>query len=139
MYRDVGEFLLILTPTVLSELDEMKIVYRVEAVREKAEKIIRQIQEFRRRGSLVTGVPIVKGKSVLKALATEPIFSEAPAWLDRDNADDRLLASTVEILRKNPSSPVAIVTRDINLQNKADYARITTLMPDPPALNQAAK
>ena len=135
-YPDVGEFILILTPTVLGELDQLKVLHRVEGVREKTEKIVRQLQEFRRRGSLRDGVPIIKGKSSIRSMATEPNMADSLGWLDSENSDDRILASTIEIIRRNPSSPVALVTRDINLQNKADHARLPTLMPpDPPAGN----
>lgn len=136
IYPDLGEFILIVTPTVLSELDQLKVVHRVDGVREKTEKIVRQLQEFRRRGSLRDGVPIVKGKSSLRSMAAEPSMADSLGWLDSENADDRIIASTIEIIRRNPSSPVALVTRDINLQNKADHARLPTLMPpNPPATN----
>ena len=45
-------------------------------------------------------------------------------WLDKDVADDRLIASTLEIIAQQPSARVVLVTSDINLQNKADAALI---------------
>jgi len=47
-FVDVSEFEIILTPTVLSELDQLKINHRKADVREKAEGLIRQIKEYRR-------------------------------------------------------------------------------------------
>lgn len=123
---------LVLVPTVVSELDDLKMSHKNPAVREKAETIIRQIKEFRRRGSLAGGVPIVKGRLSLRALAVEPKVEEALPWLDVESNDDRILASTVELLRIHPRAPLALVTRDINLQNKAELARIPYLEPPEP-------
>src|SRR5690625_986556 len=123
-FEQFEDFCLVLTPTVLSELDHLKINYRVETVREKSKKIIRQIKEFRRRGKLTEGVTMVKGKSEVLAVATEPDFSSTLDWLDSENNDDRLIASTLEIMRRHPQSPVVLMTGDINLQNKAELAQI---------------
>lgn len=123
-FEKFEEFCLVLTPTVLSELDHLKINHRVESVREKSQKIIRQIKEFRRRGKLTEGVPMVKNKSEILAVATEPDFTSTLEWLDSNNNDDKLIASTLEIMRRHPHSPVLLMTGDINLQNKAELAQI---------------
>lgn len=47
-----------LSPTVLAELDGHKINHRNEHVRERAERLVRQIKEYRRRGSLISGVTL---------------------------------------------------------------------------------
>jgi hypothetical protein len=57
-------------------------------------------------------------------------------WLDPTNDDDRLLASFLEVMRRFLHSPVILVTRDINLQNKAELAQVCFL--EPPALPGAA-
>jgi hypothetical protein len=54
-------FTLILTPTVLKEVDLHKVDERSSARRAKAERLARQIAEYRRRGSLLRGVPLVNG------------------------------------------------------------------------------
>lgn len=123
-FQDIKKFCLVLTPTVLSELDELKVTHRVESVREKSQKIIRQIKEFRRRGRLTEGVVVVKDKSEIIAIATEPDFTSTLDWLLPDNNDDRLIASSLEVMRRYPKSPVILVTGDINLQNKAELAQI---------------
>ena len=46
--------------------------------------------------------------------------------------DDRLLATVVEVMRLHPHSPVTLVTRDINLQNKAEFACIPFVEPPEP-------
>ena len=49
-FSETPKFSLVLLPTVLSELDSLKINHRNEEVRNKAEKLIRMIKEYRRRG-----------------------------------------------------------------------------------------
>jgi hypothetical protein len=65
--------------------------------------------------------------------AVEPDFDNTLPWLVAGVPDDRLIASVVEIMRDHPHSPVTVVTRDINVQNKARFARIPYAEPpDPP-------
>lgn len=131
-FADVSEFEIILTPTVLSELDKLKITYKVESVREKAEGLIRQIKGYRGRGKLNDGVPLVNGISTLKSIAVEPNFNKTLSWLDSSNDDDRILASFIEVMKIYPNSPIIIVTNDINMQNKAEFAGIPFV--EPPGL-----
>lgn len=120
-----------LCPAVLEELDSLKINHRNELVREKSERIIRQLKEYRRRGSLLEGVAIKKGAVFIRSFAREPDVANALPWLDSSNQDDRILASLIEVMRAHPRSRVVLVTRDINLQNKADFARVPFLEPPP--------
>jgi predicted ribonuclease YlaK len=53
-------------------------------------------------------------------------------WLDAANDDDRLLASFLEVMRQFPHSAVLLVTRDINLQNKAEFANVCFIEPPEP-------
>jgi len=55
-FPDSAKFTIVLLPTVLSELDSLKMNHRNEDVREKAKKLIRKIKDYRRRGSLASGV-----------------------------------------------------------------------------------
>jgi hypothetical protein len=130
------QFTLILMPTVLSELDKLKIEHRNPDVRAKAERLVRQFKEFLRRGDLLDGVPIVKGRITARSMAVEPRFAQTLPWLDPANNDDRLLASVVELIRQNVRTTIALVTGDINLQNKASYARIPVV--EPPELRAAS-
>src|SRR5712691_3817241 len=131
-FSDFRCFTITLTPTVLSELDRHKVEHRNTDVRERADKLIRQIKEYRRRGRLTDGVPLIKSASRIRALAVEPKVEEALPWLDPQSNDDRILASMIEIMRQNPRSPVMLVTRDINLQNKAETARVVFIEPPEP-------
>jgi hypothetical protein len=133
-FDGVPSFTIIVTPTILSELDALKINHRNETVRQKAETLINQIKEFRRRGRLTEGVTLLKGKSTLLAVATEPNMQNSLPWLDPSNNDDRFLAAVIEVMRLRPQSVVVAVSRDINFQNKAEFARIPFVEPPEPVI-----
>jgi predicted ribonuclease YlaK len=80
-------------------------------------------------GALLDGVPVKKGSVFIRSFAREPDVPRAVPWLDATNQDDRILTSVIEVMRAHPRSRVALVTRDINLQNKADFARLYLLEP----------
>lgn len=128
-FDSVEQFTIVLMPTVLAELDKLKVDSRSDNVRQKSEKLIRQIKGYRNRGRLTEGVTLVRNKSQIVAIAVEPIFSESLSWLDANNNDDRLLASCLEIVRQMPGDQVVLLTRDINLQNKAEFAHIPFMEP----------
>lgn len=128
-FEDFPQFELVLLPTVLSELDRLKVQHKAESVRGKADRLIRQIKEYRRRGPLTEGVPLRNGRSTIRAIAVEPRQPPQLTWLDMDNADDRILASVIETMRVSTSRPVVLITRDVNLQNKAEFARIPFIEP----------
>lgn len=127
-YDSYPIFEIVLTPTVLEELDKLK-VFRGEDLRKKSEGLINRINGYRTRGRLIDGVPLRKGISSLRTIALEPDFSTTLPWLRSDNNDDRVLASYVEVIRNHPHSEVLLCTRDINLQNKAEYARLPFIEP----------
>jgi rRNA-processing protein FCF1 len=137
LFDGVPSFELVLVPSVAAELDKLKIHHGNPQVRDKAERVIRQHKECRRRArdaglSLRDGVPIVSGVSTLSAVAVEPNFDASLPWLDRSNDDDRFLAAAIEVMRDRPRSAVVLVTRDINLQNKADHAGVPFVEPPVP-------
>lgn len=108
-------FTLVLLPTVLEELDDLKITHKNEDIRKKSEKLIRKIKEYRRRGKLATGVTLVNNVSKLQSIAVEPNMGNTLSWLDPSNKDDRILAGVIEVMRTRIHSPVIIVTRAISL------------------------
>lgn len=122
-------FSLILVPQVLAELDNLKLNHRNENVRTKAESLIRRIKEYRRRGSLSEGVPLVKGTSTIACVAVEPRVREVLPWLDPASPDDRIVASVIEIMRSRPNALVALVTGDVNAQNKSELAGVPYVEP----------
>jgi hypothetical protein len=129
-FADVRRFRMGLTPTVLRELDVLKT--RNGGVGEKAERLIRQIREYRRRGRLFDGVPLYRDVSSIFSVATEPVMATSLPWLDPTNEDDRLIASAIDIGRRHVRVPVALVTRDTNVENKADFAGFACLQPPEP-------
>ncbi len=131
-FDESPRFTLVLMPTVLAELDKHKVNDRNQAVRDKAKHLVRQLMEYRRRGSLASGVVIRKDKITLRTLAVEPDFGSSLSWLDRSNDDDRILAGFIEVMRQHPRCPVFLVTGDINLTNKADYAGLPCVPPPKP-------
>lgn len=127
-----SDFEVVLCPSVLVELDELKVNHRNADVRAKAEGLITRIKGYRARGQLTRGVPLRKPASRIRALGTEPRMEDSLLWLDAGNRDDRFIASTIEIMRQHPRSAVTIVTRDINLQSKAELASIPFVEPPDP-------
>jgi len=132
-----SSFTIVLVPSVLAELDSHKVNHRNQQVREKSEGLIRRIKEYRRRGALSDGVPLRKGVSSIRALAGEPRAHEVLPWLDLSNPDDRFLSSFLEVVRHHPRSTAVAVTRDINLQNKAEFAWLPFLEPPMPGRKTA--
>jgi rRNA-processing protein FCF1 len=127
VYRKVAgqsNFTMVILPTVLSELDQLKITARDQQFREKVSSVIRRIKGLRSQGSLLEGVTVDKTISV-RMEAREPDFDHTLSWLDPSNNDDRLVASILELQRQEPSAVVILCTADINLQNKAEMAHIS--------------
>jgi len=133
-FDDAARFSIVLTSTLLGELDDLKMPHRGESVREKAEGAIRRIKEYGRRGDIHAGVTLKRDRSTVRMTAAEPDFENTLPWIDPTIKDDRLLAACLEIVREHPHSPVVLVTRDVNMQNKARHAGIPFVEPpDPPA------
>jgi len=127
-YREIAdaeEFTFLLLPTVLAELDDLKINHRNPEVREQAKRAIRRIKGWRQQGSLREGVRVDRTITI-SAFHREPKMSDSLSWLDSEVNDDRLIASVLEVQAESPSGSVVLVTGDINLQNKADVAFILT-------------
>lgn len=125
-YRRIADeksFIFLLLPTILRELDELKILHRNPDVREKSKKIITRIKGWRTQGSLLSGVTVDETITV-QTIANEPNMESTLSWLDKDNLDDRIVASVLEIQANYPAAKVILVTGDINLQNKAEAAMI---------------
>jgi hypothetical protein len=127
-YRKIARtdsVMFLLLPTVLGELDRLKVEHRIPEVRDKAKKVISRIKGWRQQGSLHTGVTI--DKSILvKARHSEPDMNNTLSWLTADVQDDRIIASILQLQAEQPSSQIILVTGDINLMNKADAALINT-------------
>ena len=127
-YRAINgdhSFTFLLLPTVIAELDVLKNTHRNPDFREKVHKTITRVKGWRYQGSLLDGVTVDKTITV-RAVATEPDMLNTLSWLDKDNKDDRIIASALDVQSSYPNARVVLVTGDINLLNKADLARIET-------------
>ena len=103
------KFTIVFLPTVLSELDELKIKSSNPDFQKKVKSVIKRIKGYRAQGNLLEGVTVEKSIK-LKMIASEPDFDRTLSWLDKDNNDDKIIASALEIQRENPSSAVCLVT-----------------------------
>jgi hypothetical protein len=128
-FQNCPRFALVIVPAVVSELDRHKDHHPNKVVVEKAQTLIRQIGEYRRRGRLVDGVTLRNHRSRILAWPREPDVGASLPWLDAAHADDRLIASAIEVGRSRALSPLAIVTRDLNLQTKCEFAHLDFLWP----------
>ncbi len=127
-YRPIAgsdRFVFLILPTVLVELDSLKNSHHKQELKEKAKKAITRIKGWRNQGSLPEGVKVDHTITV-KTLAVEGRMNKSLSWLDRHNQDDRIIASILEVQSLHPSSQVILVTGDINMMNKADFAQIET-------------
>lgn len=132
-FAGVDKFTLVLTPTVLSELDKLKVDGRREELRDKAKMLVRKIKEYIRRGDIFEGVKL-SGKNSIRSIAVEPDFDKALPSLNSDNNDDRLIAGYYEVVREHTSSHVILVTADVNMQNKAAFYGV--IFEEPPEIVQ---
>ncbi|SRR5260370_10705934 len=123
-----AEYTVVILPTVLSELDKLKITHRNEEFRGKVESIIRRLKGLRQQGNMHEGVIVSRVVSV-KMIAQEPDFKRTLSWLDPTNNDDRIIAAILEVQREEPSSIVILVSADINHQNKAEMANLPYIEP----------
>ena len=125
-YRHIAghdTYVFLLLPTVLAELDTLKNTHHNPNFREKTRRAIARIKGWRTQGTLLGGVTVHKTVTV-RAIGTEPDMGNSLSWLDKDNRDDRIIASVLEVQSAHPTSHVVMVTGDVNLLNKADLASI---------------
>lgn len=130
-YRDILHIdspTIVLLPTVLSELDKLKVTHKEAALRDKVKALIKRIKGLRSQGDLLSGVTYDRNIRII-AMAKEPDFSKTLDWLDEKNNDDRIIASILEVQRTHPEDITILVSADINLQNKASITMIPYLEP----------
>jgi hypothetical protein len=120
---DGGPWTVVLVPQVLSELDERK---RDPRTADAAQKVIRQIEEFDRRGDTFAGVPL-SGKLRLREIAQSPDMPRTLLWLRSDTPDDLIIATALELVARGLRGRVAVLASDRNVRNKARMAGLTTL------------
>ena len=117
---------LVALPQVLSELDERK---RDPRTRDAAQKVIRQFEEFDRRGNTFDGVPIA-GKGQFREVPITADMNRTLPWLRADVPDDVIVAGALELTWSDLSSRVAVVASDRNVRNKARLAGLSVVRTD---------
>ena len=127
-FESFSKFDVVLVPSVLEELDRLKRFDKPELAA-KAKRIVRQLHEYMRRGSIVDGVPVVSGKICLRSVSFVTAASQVLPSLKDDHADDRLIAAVIEIGRRNVHVPVLLATSDVNLTNKLACVEMTSIEP----------
>lgn len=115
---DGRSWCVVFMPQVLSELDERK---RDPHTRDAAQKVIRQLEEFDRRGDLTAGVRLA-GKLSVREIAISPDMSRTLPWLLADTPDDVIIAGALELRWDDLTSPIAVAASDRNVRNKARQA-----------------
>ena len=124
-------YTVVLLPSVLSELDDLKDRGRTSEVRGAAERAVRRLKGLRDRGDLRAGVT-VQGYVRLRAEHRDSDPREMLPWLDPTIPDDRLLGGALHLQAREPTSSVVLVTTDFNLQTKAAAAGAPFVEPPKP-------
>lgn len=102
---------------VIEEVDGFK--KDLSELGRNARQVSRRLDGLRRRGRLVDGVPIDgKEHGTLRVAFTR---SELPVEfsLGKHCADNRILATALEVQKQNPDTPLVFISKDINLRIRA--------------------
>lgn len=133
-YADVlgrAAYTVVLVPTVIRELDDLKDRGRTSDIRDQASRVVKRIKGFRDRGRLPDGVKVA-GQVNLRAEAREVQAPSVLEWLDPAVPDDRIIAAALDIQASAAAAIVVLATRDLNLQTKADVVGLPFVEPPPP-------
>jgi len=105
----------IAVPTIiLDEIDRHK--HRQDTAGLNARIINRTLDQLRSKGSLMTGVPLGKGKGKLFAAQYDPRYM--PTGMDVEDSDNKIIATALRL--KIEGHAVAVVSRDLNMRVKCD-------------------
>ena len=107
---------IILPLKVLEEIDKHK--KRQDSAGVNARKIIRELDNFRIKGSLQKGVRLGKGKGILK-IQTQAV-GQLPADLHKDIADNIIISTALAEDLSNGNRKTIVVSRDINMRVISD-------------------
>lgn len=119
-----NRFEILIAPTVFLELDKHKTEHNIREIKNKAQKIVRQFKEYRRRGKLNDGIKINGDRVILRAKAAANNSSNYPDWLNHKNMDDLLLIHVLNEISTKPHERIAIMSEDNNLLNKCELLSI---------------
>jgi len=102
---------------VIEEVDQFK--KDLSELGRNARQVSRILDDLRRNGRLVDGVPIegTEGGTLRVAFTREELPPEFA--LSSHTADNRILATALEIQRQSPDVPLVFISKDINLRIRA--------------------
>ncbi len=109
---------IIIPITVIEEIDRFK--KDMNETGRNARLISRILDDFRKKGSLATGIGLESGGTLRVELYNTELAKLLPPELSEQRGDNRILAVAVDIKNKNGRAPVILVTKDTNLRIKAD-------------------
>jgi len=121
---------IVIPPTVISELDKLKVNHKSEDIKNKVRSIISHLKGYRNQGDIINAGIVIAKTINLKMIATEPKFDKSLSWLDPNNMDDRIIVTILDVEIHNLSNEVILITNDLNMQNKALLAGIKYLDTD---------
>ena len=116
--REVGTgsmVCIVVTTTVLSELDKLKYFGQTARIKDRAWKVLRKIAQLTENASLETEIPL-RNKSYLLILSHAPKVNEFDG-LDVGIPDDRIIASSLKL--QISKADVSLLTADYGIVPKA--------------------
>jgi PhoH-like ATPase len=109
---------IIIPITVIEEIDRFK--KDMNEIGRNARQISRILDDFRKKGSLATGIDLGSGGNLRVELYNTELSKLLPPELSEQRGDNRILAVAMDIKNRNGRAPVILVTKDTNLRIKAD-------------------
>lgn len=109
---------IIIPITVIEEMDRFK--KDMNETGRNARQLARILDDFRKKGSLASGIDLESGGRLRVELYKEEFAKHLPPELSEQHGDNRILAVAAGITSKNGKSPVILVTKDTNMRIKAD-------------------
>jgi len=107
---------IVLPLPVLDELDHFK--DKPGLLGESARYVNRYLDKLRDKGRLDKSVTVPNGDQSIRVETKFP--DSIPAGLASDLADNKIIATAINIAKKNPDQCVKVITKDINLRVKCD-------------------
>jgi PhoH-like ATPase len=107
----------VLPIAIIEELDHFKKAPEVTGW--NARQTSRTLDQLRRKGHLIEGIPLEGGGMLRVALCGRETLQELPPELEGDRSDNEILAVALD-LKQKCNCPVVLVSKDTNLRIKAD-------------------
>src|SRR3989440_1500137 len=122
---------LMLTPTVMEELDRHKADPKNPGRQKRAKEILSKLDDILPTDAAGILVPVGQNPNVkLQELLDEPEVDRKAFGLSSQKGDHCLLASILDFRNANPRAPICLVTRDFPLRRKALQLKIPVVNPE---------